>query len=151
MTALYSCPVPGRKPGTSTSDTIGMLKASQKRTNLAPFLEALTSSTPAYADGWFATMPTDCPLKRAKPMMMFLANFGCTSKNSPLSVIAAITLYMSYAWFGSSGIISLSESSTRLTGSVHSLRGASSMLFDGIYDIRVLIISMPSSSVFAVK
>ena len=30
MTPLYSWPVPGRNPGTSTNDTIGILKASQK-------------------------------------------------------------------------------------------------------------------------
>ena len=50
-----------------------MLNASQKRTNLAAFLDELLSSTPARTFGWLATIPTDCPLKRAKPTTMFLA------------------------------------------------------------------------------
>ena len=36
------------------------------------------SSTPARYFGWFATIPTDCPLKRAKPMMIFLASVSYT-------------------------------------------------------------------------
>ena len=47
ITALYSCPVPGRKPGTSTRLTMGILKQSQKRTKRAALREALQSSTPA--------------------------------------------------------------------------------------------------------
>jgi len=35
-----SCSVPGRKPGTSSNTTSGMLKASQKRTKRAPLTEA---------------------------------------------------------------------------------------------------------------
>ena len=50
-----------------------MLKASQKRTKRAAFLEELLSRTPARALGWLATIPTDWPLKRAKPTTMFLA------------------------------------------------------------------------------
>jgi len=38
--------IPGKNPGTSTKVTMGMLKASQKRTNLAPFTEALMSRQP---------------------------------------------------------------------------------------------------------
>jgi hypothetical protein len=37
---------PGRKPGTSTNVTKGMLKASQKRTKRAPLIEALMSKQP---------------------------------------------------------------------------------------------------------
>lgn len=38
--------IPGRKPGTSTKVMIGMLNASQKRTNRAPFTEELMSKQP---------------------------------------------------------------------------------------------------------
>ena len=37
---------PGRNPGTSTNVMIGMLNASQKRTNRAPLTEALMSKQP---------------------------------------------------------------------------------------------------------
>ena len=50
-----------------------LLKASQKRTKRAPLRDALQSSTPASCLGWLATIPTLCPLKRAKPTTMFLA------------------------------------------------------------------------------
>ena len=39
--------VPGRNPGTSTKVMIGILNASQKRTNRAPLTEALISKQPA--------------------------------------------------------------------------------------------------------
>jgi hypothetical protein len=65
--------VPGRKPGTSTKVTSGMLKASQKRTKRAALTEASMSRQPASTSGWLATMPTGGPSMRAKPMMMFLA------------------------------------------------------------------------------
>ncbi len=68
-----SCCVPGRKPGTSSKVTSGMLKQSQKRTNRAPLSEALMSSTPASTAGWLATMPTGCPASRANPTTRFLA------------------------------------------------------------------------------
>ena len=38
--------LPGRKPGTSTNVTIGMLNESQNLTNLAPLTEALMSKQP---------------------------------------------------------------------------------------------------------
>ena len=44
MMPPYSCTVPGRKPGTSSKVTSGMLKQSQKRTKRAAFTEALMSS-----------------------------------------------------------------------------------------------------------
>lgn len=47
MMPPYSWPVPGRKPGTSTSVTSGMLNASQKRTKRAAFTDALISRQPA--------------------------------------------------------------------------------------------------------
>src|SRR3954453_4145339 len=55
---------PGRKPGTSTSVTSGMLNASQVCTNRAAFSLASMSSTPARTAGWFATMPTTWPSRR---------------------------------------------------------------------------------------
>src|SRR5580692_5243510 len=69
----YSCAVPGRKPGTSTKVTMGMLKASQNRTNRAALREASLSSTPASTIGWLATKPTVRPAMRPKPVTMFLA------------------------------------------------------------------------------
>src|SRR5437879_10281798 len=61
-----SCCVPGKKPGTSSNVTSGILNASQKRTNLAPFTEALMSRQPAKIAGWLATIPTGRPSSRAK-------------------------------------------------------------------------------------
>jgi len=45
MIPLHSCSVPGRKPGTSTNVTSGMLNASQNRTKRAPFLEECVSGS----------------------------------------------------------------------------------------------------------
>ena len=47
MIPPYSCAVPGRKPGTSSNVTMGILKQSQKRTKRAPLSEALMSRHPA--------------------------------------------------------------------------------------------------------
>src|SRR5688572_4980544 len=65
--------VPGRKPGTSTNVTIGMLNASQKRTNRAALRDASMSSTPASTMGWLATMPTVEPSSRTNPVRNVLA------------------------------------------------------------------------------
>ena len=43
MIPPYSWTVPGRKPGTSSNVTSGMLNASQNRTNRAPFTDASMS------------------------------------------------------------------------------------------------------------
>ena len=48
---FHSWSVPGKNPGTSSSTSRGILKASQKRTNRAPFTEAFTSKTPAKTAG----------------------------------------------------------------------------------------------------
>ena len=40
--------IPGKNPGTSTKVTRGMLKASQNRTNLAPFTDELISKHPSH-------------------------------------------------------------------------------------------------------
>ena len=94
---------PGRKPGTSTKVMIGRLKASQKRTKRPPLRDASMSSTPARCDGWFATMPTERPPKRAKPTTMFLPKSGCTSRKLPSSTTSLISSLMSYGLFGLSG------------------------------------------------
>ena len=47
MMPSHSWPVPGRKPGTSTKVSTGMLKASQVRTKRAAFSEAAMSRLPA--------------------------------------------------------------------------------------------------------
>src|SRR5512147_1049714 len=61
-----SCATPGRKPGTSSKVTTGMLKQSQKRMKRAALSEALISSTPASTAGWLATTPTGRPPSRGK-------------------------------------------------------------------------------------
>ena len=65
--------MPGRKPGTSTKVTNGMLNASQNRTKRAALVDASISKQPAKTKGWFATIPTGCPLNLVKPVIMFLA------------------------------------------------------------------------------
>ena len=64
MMPFHSWSVPGRKPGTSTKVSTGMLKASQVRTKRAAFSEASMSSVPANCIGWLATTPTDLPSTR---------------------------------------------------------------------------------------
>ena len=82
-------------PGTSTSETSGMLKASQKRTNRPALNEASLSSTPASTAGWLATNPTVWPPRRPKPQMMLRANPACTSMNSAPSRIERMSTFMS--------------------------------------------------------
>ena len=70
---LYSWEVPGKKPGTSTKVIIGILKQSQKRTNLAAFLAELLSKQPANTIGWLATIPTGDPVILANPVIILAA------------------------------------------------------------------------------
>ena len=70
MMPPHSWRVPGRKPGTSSKVTSGMLKQSQKRTKRAALTEESMSSTPASTLGWLPTMPTGRPFRRAKPTTM---------------------------------------------------------------------------------
>ncbi len=95
MMPPHSWSVPGRKPGTSTNVSTGMLKASQVRTNRAAFSDALMSSVPAKCIGWLATTPTDEPSTRPKPAMMFWAKPAWISRNSPPSSTCSMTLCMS--------------------------------------------------------
>jgi hypothetical protein len=53
------------------------------------------SSTPASASGWLATMPIVRPSMRPKPVMMFGAWVGWTSKKSPSSTTLLISSFMS--------------------------------------------------------
>ena len=46
----------------------------------AALRDAVVSIEPASSIGWFATIPTDLPFNRAKPITMFLAYCACTSK-----------------------------------------------------------------------
>ena len=92
---FHSWSVPGRKPGTSTNVSTGMLNASQNRTKRAAFSEASMSRVPANCIGWLATTPTGCPSTRPKPTMMFGANSACTSRNSSSSTVAVMTSCMS--------------------------------------------------------
>jgi len=73
----------GQEPGTSTKVTIGMLKASQKRTKRAALRLASLSSTPASTIGWLATKPTVRPAMRPKPMTMLRARFPTVRRNRP--------------------------------------------------------------------
>eukprot|EP00325_Prymnesiales_sp_UTEX-LB-985_P025083 CAMPEP_0174726150 /NCGR_PEP_ID=MMETSP1094-20130205/47120_1 /TAXON_ID=156173 /ORGANISM="Chrysochromulina brevifilum, Strain UTEX LB 985" /LENGTH=58 /DNA_ID=CAMNT_0015927673 /DNA_START=931 /DNA_END=1105 /DNA_ORIENTATION=- len=47
---------PGRKPGTSTNVSNGILNASHVRTNRAALVAASISKQPASSFGWLATM-----------------------------------------------------------------------------------------------
>ncbi len=51
MTPPYSCDVPGRNPGTSTSVSTGMSNASQNRTNRAALRDESMSRHPASTIG----------------------------------------------------------------------------------------------------
>ena len=73
MMPPHSWFVPGRKPGTSTKFTTGILKASQKRIKREDLSDALISKQPAITRGWLAMIPTLCPAKRAKHVMIFCA------------------------------------------------------------------------------
>ncbi len=95
MMPPYSWAVPGRKPGTSTKVTIGMLKQSQKRTKRAALREESMSRQPASTIGWLATMPTVWPSSRARPIRMLPAWSGCSSKKSPSSTTFSISSFMS--------------------------------------------------------
>ena len=95
MMPPYSWSVPGRKPGTSTKVSTGMLFASHRRTKRAAFSEASMSRVPARCEGWLAMMPTLCPSTRPKPTTTLRANSGWTSRNSSSSSTVRSTVSMS--------------------------------------------------------
>ena len=95
MIPFHSWSVPGRKPGTSTKVSTGMLKASQVRTKRAAFSEAPMSRVPAICSGWLAMMPTGRPSTCPKAVMMLGAYSGWTSRISPSSTTCSTTVRMS--------------------------------------------------------
>ena len=106
------------------------------------------SSVPANCMGLLATTPTERPSTRPKPMRMFGANSGCTSRNSPSSSTFSMTACMSYGTLGLSGMtVSRNRSSSVTSRSSSSPKtGGSSMLFDGRYDNSALTYSTASPS-----
>ena len=72
-----------------------MPNALQRLTKRAALSAESLSRMPPSCLGWLATMPAGRPPKRAKPVMIVLANCGFMSKNSPSSTIRRITSYMS--------------------------------------------------------
>ena len=72
-----------------------MLNASQRLMKRAALSAESFSRMPPSCFGWFATIPTGRPPKRAKQVMIVFANFGLMSKQSPSSTIRSITSYMS--------------------------------------------------------
>jgi hypothetical protein len=50
---------------------------------------------PAIAFGWLAITPTERPSTRAKPITMFGANNGCTSRKEPSSVTWSMIVFTS--------------------------------------------------------
>src|SRR4051794_14203685 len=136
MMPPYSWSTPGRKPGTSTNVTSGMLKASHVRTKRAAFSELSMSSTPASTMGWFPTMPMGMPLSRPNPHTIERPQWAKYSRNSPSSVTAVMTFFMSYGWLGLAGSRSRSVGHRRWGSSAVSTAGGSSRLFDGRNDMR---------------
>ena len=67
---------------------------------------------------------------------MFIAHSALTSRNSPSSTISVITFFMSYGWFGASGINPMMPSHPRSGSSSGSNDGGSSRLLDGKNDNR---------------
>ena len=128
-----------------------MLNASQKRTNRAAFTDALMSSAPAMTFGWLATIPTGWPSRCANPTTMFIAKYGCTSKNSPLSTTIRITSLMSYDSFDESGMIVARPGSARSASSVGASRGAATSQLCGMNDSNRRTCAKHSSSVSARK
>ena len=74
MMPFHSWSVPGRKPGTSTKVSTGMLKASQVRTKRAAFSEASMSRHAGELHRLVGHDADRAPSTRPKPTMMFGAN-----------------------------------------------------------------------------
>lgn len=83
--------------------------------------------------GWLATMPTEWPSTRPKPVRMFGANSAWVSRNSWSSRTCSIATCMSYGWFAESGIrTSSSRSVSEVSRSASSGKaGGSERLLDG--------------------
>ncbi len=111
--------------------TIGILKQSQNRTNLAAFSAAFTSITPAWTKGWLATIPTDRPFRRPKPMIMFWAYLALTSKKSLWSSTGRINSFISNGIFEFTGTKLFNCVSRRSMLSPESIIGGEQLLLDG--------------------
>src|SRR3972149_80775 len=85
-----SCAVPGRKPGTSSNVTSGMLKQSQNRTNLAPLSDALMSRHPARWAGWVAATPAGRPFSRRNPTTIFWGERGPTGADQRQALLLVL-------------------------------------------------------------
>src|SRR5438067_355439 len=123
MIPPHSCVVPGRKPGTSTNVTSGLLNASHVRTKRAALFDASMSRTPASCCGWFPTTPIACPPSRAKPATRFCAHCACTSRNSPSSITPCITRQRHDAFLDarSTGVVDPDHRAPVLDGEIHDL------------------------------
>ena len=137
MIPPHSWPVPGRKPGTSTKVSTGMLNASQVRTNRAAFSDASMSRQPAKCIGWLATTPTGAPVDPAEADDDVRREAGVHLEELAVVQHVSMTVCMSYGWFGESGI-SVSSSSSWLgdlspprPGRRAPTAGGSSRLLDG--------------------
>ena len=96
MMPPYSWSTPGRKPGTSTNVTSGMLKASHVRTKRAAFSELSMSSTPASTIGWLPTMPIGMPVQPAEAAHDRAAPVGeVLEELTVVDDLAVMTFFMS--------------------------------------------------------
>ena len=95
MIPRRSTSVPIMKPGTSARKSSGISNASQSHMNLAALSAESLNSTPPFCIGWFATIATACPSRRAKPVSSSLANSFLISSQLSSSTMPSITLRMS--------------------------------------------------------
>ncbi len=95
MIPPYSCSVPGRNPGTSTNVRIGMLNASQNRTNRDAFSDASMSSVPGDHLRLVRDDPDRAPVEAGEADDDVIAHSGKISRNSPSSTTRRITSCMS--------------------------------------------------------
>ena len=121
------------KPGTSARNTIGSPNASHSQMKRAALSAESTNSTPPFAFGWFATIPTGWPSIRAKPVISSTANSGLISNRLSASTMRSITRSMSIGLFSCAGICA-SRSSQLATGATAVRRGGSRSQFEGRYE-----------------
>ena len=84
---LRSASAPITNPGVSTKVRTGMLKESQSTRKLVIFSQASVSSAPPLTSGLLATMPTQRPSSRARPVTATLPKRAFNSKKLPLSTM----------------------------------------------------------------
>ena len=86
---------PTMNPETSARYTRGTLYALQSQMNRAALSEESTKRTPPLTLGWFATIPTARPPRRAKPVMISRAKRAFISSHEPASTSPRMTSCMS--------------------------------------------------------